>query len=420
MTGTPSAAAAHIVEWLVERALASSTASEVFEGLIKRLRDEGFMIDRGHLAYTTLHPLHHGSGVTWSVDKGLVTEAYEHRRETESLGWAVSPMRYVVNERVDRLRRRLAGPGATLDFPVLEQFAAAGLTDYLLLACEFDSFFAPVADEEDDAKASTSGMACSFATAREGGFSDYEVETLHWLLQPLALVIKMADQRQVALNLAECYIGREAGPRVLGGAIQRGDFSSTPAVVWLSDLRASTEMSITMASDEFIATLNEFFDCTAGAVEEEGGEPLTFIGDGALAIFPIERMGERGARMAAVAAAERATRALEALNRKRAADGRRELDWGIALHAGVMEYGNIGSLARHSWSVIGAAVNETARLEGTTKLTGEPIVASRAFVEKLDADWRPMGSFDLQGVPGAFEVFAPPLAAKSRTKEFVA
>ena len=75
-------------------------------------------------------------------------------------------------------------------------------------------------------------MSASFATTRAEGFTDEEVETLHWLTRPLAMLVKMADQRQVALNVAECYIGRAAGPRVLGGEIRRGDFASTEAVVW--------------------------------------------------------------------------------------------------------------------------------------------------------------------------------------------
>ncbi len=214
------------------------------------------------------------------------------------------------------------------------------------------------------------------------------------------------------MNLADCYIGHEAGPRVLGGQMRRGDFVSTPSVVWMSDLRASTEMSLKMPRDEFIATINAFFDCTAGAVEREGGEPLTFIGDGALDIFPIDKLGEEGARRAAVAAAERATAGLRDLNAARVKEGRDQIRWGIALHAGVLEYGNIGSLTRHSWSAIGAVVNETARLEGMTKKVGEPIVASRSFVEQMEGEWRSMGQFVLKGVPDEFEVFAPPLDLK--------
>ena len=78
----------------------------------------------------------------------------------------------------------------------------------------------------------------------------------------------------------------------------------------------------------------------------------------------------------------------------------------------MLEYGNIGSLTRHSWSAIGSVVNETARLEGMTKEVGEPIVASRRFVDGIDGDWRSMGAFALKGVPEDFEVLAPSLDLK--------
>jgi len=412
MNAPPTAAATYVAKWMLEAALGTTSAPDAFTGMVERLRHQGVQLDRAHLAYTTLHPLNRGVGATWNSTSGLVVEDYGYDRDQNSAGWYQSPIHYVVVNRVERLRRRLSGPGAMLDFPILKEFAAEGLVDYVLFAQPFDSFYAPVDVMKEPDRPTTAGLTCSFSTKRSEGFTDEEVTTLAWLIRPLAMMVKMADQRQVAMNLANCYIGHEAGPRVLGGEIRRGDFASTPAVVWMSDLRASTEMSMAMPRDEFIATINDYFDCTAGAVEEEGGEPLTFMGDGALAIFPIDKLGEAGARRAAFAAAERATKALSDLNITRKSEGREQIRWGIALHAGVLEYGNIGSLTRHSWSAIGAVVNETARLEGTTKEVGEPIVASRSFVDGMDDDWRSMGQFTLKGVPEQFEVFAPPLNLK--------
>ncbi|MEL7465300.1 MAG: adenylate/guanylate cyclase domain-containing protein [Pseudomonadota bacterium] len=409
----PTSATLHIVEWLIDQALGTHSVADTFDGLIGLLRAEGVPIARAHLAHTTLHPLYAGEGSTWTLADGLVEESYEHGRSAEVSGWSVSPIRHVITKGLGRLRRRLIGSGATLDFPILKDFAAEGLSDYFLMAAGFESFFTPPGDNEDLA-GSESGMAVSFAANRETGFTDDELALMEALLRPLATVVKLADQRQVALNLAECYIGHEAGPRVLGGAIQRGDFDTTSAVTFLADLRGSTELSASLPRDEYIATLNEFFDCAVGAVEEQGGEPLTFIGDGVLAIFPIDALGPQRAREAAETAALRASDALDALNRTRAAEGKPALGFGIALHSGDLEYGNIGSLRRHVWSVVGAVVNETARLEGATKTTGERIVASRAFVDGLPGeDWRALGAFDLKGVPGRFEVFGVPAPAST-------
>ena len=408
MLGTPSPAATHAAEWMLEAALGTIAAPDAFEGMILRLREQGVQIDRAHLAYTTLHPLNRGIGATWTTTGGIELEHYSYERDQDSAGWFNSPIHHIVVNRISRLRRRLKGPGAMVDFDILREFAAQGLTDYYLVTQPFDSFNAAVDIREQFGDETLTGMTASFATRRESGFSDEEIETLSWLTAPLGMAVKMADQRQVALNLANCYIGRDAGPRVLGGEIRRGDFATTPAIVWLSDLRDSTALSATLPRDEYVATINAFFDCTAGSVEAEDGEVLTFIGDGALAIFSIDAMGEAGARQAAWRAALRAQDALGAFNDARRSEGRGDIGWGVALHAGALDYGNIGSKARHSWSVIGPVVNETARLEGLTKSLGEPIVASRSFVDGLAGDWRPLGAHELRGVAAPMEAFAPP------------
>lgn len=418
MKSKPSAAAASIVDRMVEAALGSAPIEETFVEFLKALRDEGVRVDRAYLAHPTLHPLHTGCALKWSVENGLERETFvaDDRDDDDESDWLVSPIRHVIVTGTERLRRRLSGPGEMIDFPVLETLRREGLTDYILLATRFDSFGTRLEELPAGSTGAESGMVVSFATRRPGGFSDEELDTLEWLKRPLAILVKVADQRAVAHALAACYIGRAAGPRVLGGAIRRGDFATTEAVVWLSDLRGSTELALSTPRNEFVAAINDFFEATAGAVEAEGGETLTFIGDGALAIFPVEAMGAEGARRAALRAAARAAESILALNARRAEAA--PLRWGLALHAGALDYGNIGTSSRHSWSVVGPVVNETARLEGVTKLSGEPVVASRAFVAGLPeaARWRPLGAFPLAGVPQPFEAFAPPLAGALKEK----
>ena len=99
--------------------------------------------------------------------------------------------------------------------------------------------------------------------------------------------------------------------------------------------------------------LNRFFDCTAGAVEEAGGEPLTFIGDGVLAIFPLDALGEEGARAAAIQAARLATKRLEAYNVELRSAGRRALSFGVALRGSVVFGGSTISAPVVARSVVG-------------------------------------------------------------------
>ena len=53
----------------------------------------------------------------------------------------------------------------------------------------------------------------------------------------------------------------------------------------------------------------------------------------------------------------------------------------IALHVGVVQYGNVGSDARLDFTVIGPAVNEAARIEFLCKELGQPLLISQAFAK---------------------------------------
>lgn len=67
----------------------------------------------------------------------------------------------------------------------------------------------------------------------------------------------------------------------------------------------ATPLAELLPPADFLALLDDYFECTAGAVLIEGGEVLAFIGDAVLAIFPTAPSGEQAACAAAVAAARR-------------------------------------------------------------------------------------------------------------------
>jgi len=66
-------------------------------------------------------------------------------------------------------------------------------------------------------------------------------------------------------NLLKNYLGERTGERVLAGRTKRGEGEKIHAVIWLCDLRDSTSLSQSIAVEDFFRSLNEFFDCTAGA-----------------------------------------------------------------------------------------------------------------------------------------------------------
>jgi adenylate cyclase len=140
-----------------------------------------------------------------------------------------------------------------------------------------------------------------------------------------------------------------------------------------------------------------YFEVVVDAVRAEGGDVLKFVGDGVLSIFEVTESG----RAAACAAAVRA--ASQAVARARA-EGLPTFVG--ALHVGLMMYGNIGSLNRLDFTVVGLAVNIVSRLEEIAKASGQTLVCSGGFASDLPvATVRNIGQFELRGLSGEHDVF---------------
>jgi adenylate cyclase len=227
--------------------------------------------------------------------------------------------------------------------------------------------------------------------------------------QRLGVACKVSLQEQIAGNILSAYLGPKAGAAVIGGQIKLGDGRNIHAVIWYNDLRRSTAMADAMAPGEFLTTLNEYFQCTAGAVLAHGGEVLRFVGDAVLAIFPVEAGGDDEATACgkAMAAATEARRRLGILNDERIARGLEPVDFGLGLHLGDVMFGNIGVPERVEFSVIGAAANEVARVEDLTKTLGQPLLASADVARWMPGRWYSLGPQRLRGVADPLEVFAP-------------
>jgi adenylate cyclase len=303
-----------------------------------------------------------------------------------------SPIK-VIHDGAPELRRRLSDP-ATRDFPVLDELAAEGATDYLIVPLRF------------------SGQrlnAISIATHRPAGFSDAELARFKELMPLLALVLEAKETQRVASTLLDTYLGRDAGRRVLGGLIQRGDGITLAAALWYCDLRGFTATTEPLPRDQIIALLNDYFACMVGAVHRHGGEVLKFIGDAMLAIFPIaDDLDRDRACLAALEAAQDALADLDALNEQRRADGKAVLEADIALHTGAVMYGNIGAPDRLDFTAIGTAVNMVTRLERMCEELGQRLLASARFASPCGSKLVSVGHYRLRGFSQPQEIFALP------------
>ena len=77
------------------------------------------------------------------------------------------------------------------------------------------------------------------------------------------------------------------------------------------------------------------------------------------------------------------------------------------MHVGDVMYGNIGSDTRLDFTVIGPAVNLTARIESMCKDLDRSLLLSAEFVRASGIEAHLLGEFVLKGVGATQHIYAP-------------
>src|SRR4030081_97149 len=248
--------------------------------------------------------------------------------------------------------------------------------------------------------------ASSWTTKQPGGFSDEQLNGLRLLVSPLARVIEIINLRRTASLLLDTYVGNRAGERIWGGQIRRGHADTMHAAIWLSDLRGFTALSDRLPAETVVEILNGYFDCQVSAIRTHGGEVLKFMGDGLLAVFPIdEYVGDVRQVCSRVLEAARESRASVEAMHFPIGEAVERFRFGVALHVGKILYGNIGGGNRLDFTCIGPAVNLAARLEKIAGRLHRTIVASEGFAGICAGGWADLGEFPIAGFAKAERVF---------------
>ena len=379
---------AAISDWLITEARLSLDPVALISGFCERLIGQGVSLWRLRAGQALANPLASAWGVIWTRD-GAGTHEYLVPRATLSTGaYHGSPFQHVV-ERRETFRRRLVDLEPQRDHEVLHEMAAAGGTDYLAVPPEYGD-------------GSVQGL--SLVSDGEAGFADSHLELIERLRQPLAAALEPTAMRRSSASLLRTFLGDGPADAVLAGAIRRGDRRHIEAAILFCDLRGFTTLSERLGEAELFTALDRYFEAVVGAVRGAGGDVLKFLGDGILAIFPVETAGSR--RAACHAALRAVEGARQTLGNESAADGT-PLAFVATLHLGQVVYGNIGSPDRLDFTVLGPAVNLVSRLEGLAKQLNQSMLCSAAFACALDLPLASLGCFPLKGVAEPEEVFAP-------------
>ncbi len=182
--------------------------------------------------------------------------------------------------------------------------------------------------------------------------------------------------------------------------------------VLFSDLRNFSRISEGMSARELTQFMNDYLTPMTDAILEEEGTVDKYMGDAVLAFWNAPLDTEDHPRKA-VRAALMMRDALIGLNKRRAAAAAasghdaQPAAMGLGLHLGPCSVGNMGSIRRFDYSILGDNVNLASRLEGASKAFQTDIVASGAVRDAApDFAWIDLGRVRVVGKNEATEVFA--------------
>jgi adenylate cyclase len=146
------------------------------------------------------------------------------------------------------------------------------------------------------------------------------------------------------------------------------------------DMRHSTGLAEKRLPFDTMFIINRFLGAVSSAIEEAGGQPNQYLGDGVLALFglattPAVACGQ------AIDAIGKIAGSVEQLNRDLAGDILEPIQFGIGVNGGRVILADIGYRDRVVFTALGDAVNVAARLQDMTKDLGcEVLIAEEVCV----------------------------------------
>ncbi len=213
------------------------------------------------------------------------------------------------------------------------------------------------------------------AAAVWGGLSHFYIER-HFR-------VKLSEEQRQLREAFAKYVSPQMLDRLTAEGFQmKVGGEKIHGAMMFTDLENFTNMCERVGDPErIVATLNDYFERTTCHIFDDDGVVIKFIGDAIFAAW--------GAPLPEPQSALKAVRAAWKLahSAKLEIDGV-ELQTRIGVHYGEVVAGNIGSARRVDYTMIGDAVNLSARLESLNKTWGTNILISEEVREQVSSEFR--------------------------------
>ena len=152
------------------------------------------------------------------------------------------------------------------------------------------------------------------------------------------------------------------------------------ATILFSDIRGFTSMSETMAPNEVVETLNDYFNLMIEIIFKYNGTLDKIIGDALMVIYGAPNSTEQDTENAVLTAIEMQEKLIQ-FNQDRIINLKQPIKIGIGINRGKVISGNIGSKQQMNFTVIGDSVNLASRL--CSVAAADEIIVSDAVWKKV-------------------------------------
>jgi len=207
-------------------------------------------------------------------------------------------------------------------------------------------------------------------------------------------------------------MGRYIPPHIVekigkGHKIISLDGESRVLTVLFCDIQDFTKIAEELNPKQVVSLLNKYFTALSKIIFSHNGTIDKFIGDSIMAFWGAPYEQNDHAQKAVLAAMEmdKAVTKLSTSFIKQGWPGPRT---GIGINTGLMAVGNMGSIYRMSYTVIGDAVNIAARIEPLCRKYHAPVIVSEATrLECKDILFRELDMVALKGKRKRVRIYQP-------------
>lgn len=177
--------------------------------------------------------------------------------------------------------------------------------------------------------------------------------------------------------------------------------------IFFSDIRSFTAISEKLQPEEVVEFLNLYMTEMVKCVQETGGTVDKFIGDAIMATWGALRDHKEHAK-ASVETALRMREKLIEFNRNRGTIKKPLIKIGCGINTGYVIAGQIGSIDKMEYTVIGDSVNLASRVESFNKETHTDILITESTYQEVKSYFHiiSMGEIEFKGKSKAQKVYA--------------